>query len=90
MMWIPFWFRVSCFGIPASSMNDAVFPASPVLDVTAVCASVAGLREDFDKRERQLFGGESFTRFVDRAAAIEAELGIGALASYTEGISSPR
>lgn len=46
----------------------------------------AALREDFDKREREHFGGESFTRFADRVAAIEADLGIGALASYTEGV----
>jgi hemerythrin-like domain-containing protein len=46
----------------------------------------AALREDFDKRERELFGGESFPRFAERAAVIEAELGIAALGSYTDGL----
>ncbi len=45
----------------------------------------AALREDFDKRERELFGGESFPRMAERAAEIEKQLGIAELARYTEG-----
>ena len=45
----------------------------------------AALREDFDKRERELFGTESFPRMAERVAAIERQLGIAELARYTEG-----
>ena len=45
----------------------------------------AALREDFDKRERELFGGESFPRMTERASEIERQLGIAELAKYTEG-----
>ena len=43
------------------------------------------LREDFAKRERELFGGECFPVMVDRVAAIERQLGIAELARFTEG-----
>ena len=45
----------------------------------------AALREDFDKRERELFGGDSFGAMVERVAAIERQLGIEDLAKFTRG-----
>jgi hemerythrin-like domain-containing protein len=43
------------------------------------------LREDFAKRERELFGGECFPQIVGRVAAIERQLGIAELSQFTEG-----
>lgn len=43
------------------------------------------LREDFEKRERDLFGGESFPAMLERVVAVEKQLGIYELARYTQG-----
>jgi hypothetical protein len=43
------------------------------------------VREDFAKRERELFGGESLPRTLDQVVAIEKQLGIDDLARYTQG-----
>jgi hemerythrin-like domain-containing protein len=43
------------------------------------------LREDFAKRERDLFGGESFPMMLERVVTIEKQLGIYELARYTQG-----
>ncbi len=45
----------------------------------------SALREDFAKREREIFGGDSFPGMVERVAAIEKQLGIHELARFTEG-----
>ena len=65
-----------------SREDTVLFPAFRTL-VSA--HEYAALREDFDKREREQFGGESFPRMAERAAAIESQLGIAELARYTEG-----
>jgi hemerythrin-like domain-containing protein len=43
------------------------------------------VREDFAKRERDLFGGESLPRTLEQVVAIEKQLGIDDLARYTQG-----
>ncbi len=45
----------------------------------------SALREDFEKRERETFGGDSFPGMVERITAIERKLGIHELARFTEG-----
>jgi len=44
------------------------------------------LREEFEKRERFLFGGESFPVMEGKIVAIETELGIHELARFTQGL----
>lgn len=43
------------------------------------------LREDFAKRERELFGGESFPGTLEKVVGIEKQLGIYELARFTQG-----
>lgn len=62
--------------------DTVLFPAFRTL-VSA--HEYAALREDFDKRERELFGGDSFGAMVERVAAIEKQLGIDDLAKFTRG-----
>lgn len=45
----------------------------------------SALREEFDKRERETFGGDSFGAMVERVSAIERQLGIDNLAKFTRG-----
>jgi hemerythrin-like domain-containing protein len=46
----------------------------------------AALAEDFEKREREVFGEDPLEQFVERVAAIEKKLGIFDLAQFTPKI----
>lgn len=43
------------------------------------------MAEDFEKKERQMFGGDGFEMMVDRVARLEQAIGINDLARFTPG-----
>lgn len=57
----------------------------PVFRSLVSAHEYAALREEFDKRERELFGGDSFAEMMTRVAGIEKEMGLEDLAQFTRG-----
>jgi hemerythrin-like domain-containing protein len=66
---------------PHEAREDTVL--FPALRQIVSKQEFAALGEDFEKKERQLFGEEGFEKMVDRVAGIERTLGIYDLAQFT-------
>jgi hemerythrin-like domain-containing protein len=66
---------------PHEAREDTVL--FPALRTVVSRHEFAALGEEFEKKERQLFGQDGFEKMVDRVASIEKALGIHDLAQFT-------
>src|SRR5262245_31974901 len=66
---------------PHEAREDTVL--FPVLRKIVSANEYDALGDDFEKKERQLFGSDGFEKMVDRVAGIEKKLGIYELAQFT-------
>lgn len=66
---------------PHEAREDTVL--FPAIRTIVSKQEFAALGEEFEKKERQLFGDEGFEKMVDRVASIEKKLGIYDLAQFT-------
>lgn len=73
---------ISMYHAHEAREDTVLFPAFRTL-VSA--HEYSALREDFEKRERELFGGDSFPGTIERIVGIEKQLGISELGRFTEG-----
>ena len=66
---------------PHEAREDTVL--FPAMREIVSSSEYDALGEEFEKKERQLFGGEGFEKMVDQVAGLEKRLGIYDLSSFT-------